>query len=131
MVNLLHAHGFETTTASTVDEALRQYAEGEPPDMLTTCMYGIQGTGLDLGISIRKRDSRIAMIVYSGFVTSDMPSKVLHKGIGRFLELPFTLHAMHEAICESLAERGQTDKSEFARHCYGVFELTHPKVADK
>jgi len=131
MVNFLNAHGFETTTASTVGGALYNYAEDKPPELLTTCMFGIQRNGFELGTSIRYRNSRIAMIAYSGFVTKDLPDKVLEAGFDRFLELPFPLHALHEAIHESLMRRGHGDAADYTSHCLHVFELTHPKAADK
>ena len=71
------------------------------------------------------------MIAYSGFVPEDLPDKVFEAGFDRFLEMPYSLDAMHEAICESLIRRGHTDVAGYAAHCFSVFEMTHPKAADK
>ncbi len=131
MVNFLNAHGFKTTTASTVADALDYYAKDGPPVLLTTCMFGIQKRGVEIGTSIRNRDSRIAMIAYSGFVAKDLPETVRLAGFDSFLEMPFPLHVMHDTICDVLGKRGHADVAAYATHCFSVFELTHPSAADK
>ena len=68
------------------------------------------------------------MIAYSGYVTSELLETALHAGLERFLELPFPLHAMKDAVCNSLRKHGHENLADYAAHGYRVTEVTHPKV---
>lgn len=121
--NVLHLLGFETTRSSTVEEALALYSRSGPYDLLTTCMYGIEGDGIELGTAIRKGDSRIAMIIYSGYVPGDLQTKALRAGFDEFLTLPYPLDRFMEAVFNCLRRHNRKDLIGWASHCLSVYEL--------
>jgi DNA-binding response OmpR family regulator len=130
-VNFLACLGFEADTASTVDQAMELSAERGPYVLIATCMYGIQGPGLELGKVLRAKDSQIAMILYSGFVPESLPDDGLRVGFDKFMEIPFPLNDLKIAICESLTQRGRKQIADYAAHCFSVYELIHPTTVSE
>jgi len=97
----LTSRGFQVTLATTGDEAAKLVEEGTAPDILL-CDVRMPGhfNGLELARRLRLRDSKLAILLMTGFAEVDT-------GGFRVLLKPFDPRTLVTAIREALLAAGK------------------------
>lgn len=100
-VRIVQWIGFECTTASTFEQAMAALSDGEF-QLVVTDVKLPDGSGLDIAEAAAALVPRPAVVVVSGFVTSDEEERTRTTGLS-FLRKPYTAKGAKAAVEEALA----------------------------
>ena len=86
--SFLRREGYDVSTAADVDTAL-SYLESDEIDLVITDMQMPEKTGLDLILEARELSPETAMVMITGFGTTDSAISAMREGAYDYLTKPF------------------------------------------
>ena len=106
--------------ASGAEEALRCAAES-PPSLIISDLNMPDKTGLWLLSNIRRRDTTLPFVIFSGSLTSEDESILLNHGASRVIAKPASAIALRNMMLEMLS---RNVRFEMVAHVGSVVHLT-------
>ena len=100
----LRREGYDVSTAADVDTAL-SYLESDEIDLVITDMQMPEKTGIDLIIETRELSPETAMIVVTGFGTTDGAISAMREGACDYLTKPFKVEELRIVIAKALEKK--------------------------
>lgn len=94
----LAQHGHEVTTVDTGRVAIDYGVRYRPQVLVTDWMLNNHIHGLRVSSVLRAVDPRLQTIVITGFPSDDLERDAKHSGVFRFLEKPFEVDELVEAV---------------------------------
>ncbi len=108
---LLESKGFNVTTATSGEQAIQMCGKKRYDIIITD--HGLPGiSGLDLAEHIKDIDSRVKLILISGWEIEESIAELMKRGVDSLLTKPFRT----EAILETIGTLLQTASSEIESH---------------
>ena len=102
--SFLRREGYDVSTAADVDTAL-SYLESDEIDLVITDMQMPEKTGIDLIIETRELSPETAMIVVTGFGTTDSAISAMREGAYDYLTKPFKVDELRIVIEKALEKK--------------------------
>ncbi len=102
--SFLRREGYDVSTAADVDTAL-SYLESDEIDLVITDMQMPEKTGIDLIIETRELSPETAMIVVTGFGTTDGAISAMREGACDYLTKPFKVEELRIVIEKALEKK--------------------------
>ena len=102
--SFLRREGYDVSTAADVDTALA-YLESDEIDLVITDMQMPEKTGIDLIIETRELSPETAMIVVTGFGTTDSAISAMREGAYDYLTKPFKVDELRIVIEKALEKK--------------------------
>ncbi len=95
----LQHFGYKVELAESAKEALKLFAEANPPfDLVILDMLMPEVSGKDLFLMLREQDPEIRLLLVSGYVSEKVVKGLLKQGNCAFLPKPFTVEELSESI---------------------------------
>ena len=103
----LSREGYEIQTASSGREAIEISAKFKPEILLADWMLKDYMHGLDVGMALREQNPKLQILLMTGFPSAEIREAADHADVFRFLEKPFGLDEVAEAIAQA-AQRAES-----------------------
>lgn len=94
--------GLDVRTAETGTEAIRVALEFNPDILLADWMLRCEMHGIEVGEALRAQHPGLRILLMTGFPTADLEAESARVGIDGFLEKPFALDDLSNAIKAAL-----------------------------
>jgi DNA-binding response OmpR family regulator len=98
----LSRDGFDVRTAETGNEAIEIAHDFAPDVLLADWMLRCEMHGIEVGEALRRTQPEIRILLMTGFPTDDLQIEARRVGINGFLEKPFALEDLAQAIQTAL-----------------------------
>jgi two-component system response regulator PilR (NtrC family) len=102
--SFLRREGYDVSTAADVDTAL-SYLESDEIDLVITDMQMPEKTGLDLILEARELSPETAMVMITGFGTTDSAISAMREGAYDYLTKPFKVDELRIVIEKALEKK--------------------------
>ena len=99
----LSRDGLDVRTAETGAEAIALAREFAPDILLADWMLRCEMHGIEVGEALRAQRPDLRILLMTGFPTADLEAEAERVGIDGFLEKPFALEDLSNAIQSALA----------------------------
>jgi len=106
---LLQREGWEVSAYASVDDAERGFLE-TPCDVVLSDLVMPGKGGMDLLISLRKHDPRLAFVVMSGYLTDERFKELLLAGASDCLAKPLETDDLVRALTRAIVLRSSVDQ---------------------
>ena len=94
--------GLDVRTAETGAEAIALAQEFVPDILLADWMLRCEMHGIEVGEALRAQRPEVRILLMTGFPTADLEAEAARVGINGFLEKPFALEDLSNAINAAL-----------------------------
>ena len=98
----LSRDGFDVRTAETGTEAIEIARDFEPDVLLADWMLRCEMHGIEVGEALRAMRPELRILLMTGYPTDDLQVDAKRVGINGFLEKPFALEDLAQAIQAAL-----------------------------
>jgi len=98
----LSRDGFDVRTAETGNEAIAIAHDFEPDVLLADWMLRCEMHGIEVGEALRAMQPELRILLMTGYPTDDLQTDAKRVGINGFLEKPFALEDLAQAIQAAL-----------------------------
>jgi CheY-like chemotaxis protein len=106
--SLLHRLGFKTITANDGQQAVDVYRkEGPKIDLVLLDLTMPRMSGDEAFTELRKLDPNVCVVISSGYSEIDIATRFAGKGIGGFLQKPYTFTRLRELLSSLLPADNQ------------------------
>ncbi|MFK7896445.1 MAG: response regulator [Myxococcota bacterium] len=95
--------GFDVRTAETGPEAIEIAGQFDPDVLLADWMLRCEMHGMQVGEQLRRSSPNLKILLMTGFPTASLEAEASRVGINGFLEKPFALNDLAEAVEVALA----------------------------
>jgi two-component system response regulator PilR (NtrC family) len=102
--SFLRREGYDVSTAADVNTAL-SYLESDEIDLVITDMQMPEKTGLDLILEARELSPETAMVMITGFGTTDSAISAMREGAYDYLTKPFKVDELRIVIEKALEKK--------------------------
>ena len=102
--SFLRREGYDVSTAADVDTAL-SYLESDEIDLVITDMQMPEKTGLDLILEARELSPETAMVMITGFGTTESAISAMREGAYDYLTKPFKVDELRIVIEKALEKK--------------------------
>jgi CheY-like chemotaxis protein/anti-sigma regulatory factor (Ser/Thr protein kinase) len=106
---LLKREGWDVTACTSVDEAERTFPL-TPCDVVLSDLVMPGKGGMDLLVSLRQHDPRLAFVVMSGYLTDDRFKELLQAGASDCLAKPLETDDLVRALTRAIVLRSSVDQ---------------------
>jgi len=97
----LSRKGYDVRTAGSGREAIDVSQEFNPQILLADWMLKDHMHGLEVGVTLRKQNPELQILLMTGFPSAQIRDEADHARVFRFLEKPFGLDEVAEAIAQA------------------------------
>ena len=94
--------GLEVCTAETGAAAIETARDFAPDILLADWMLRCEMHGIEVGETLRSNQPELRILLMTGFPTADLEAEATRVGIDGFLEKPFSLEDLSQAIEDAL-----------------------------
>jgi len=98
----LSRDGLDVRTAETGAEAIELAKDFAPDILLADWMLRCEMHGIEVGEALRNQRPDLRILLMTGFPTADLEAEAARVGIDGFLEKPFALEDLSNAIKSAL-----------------------------
>ncbi|MBN2719124.1 MAG: sigma-54-dependent Fis family transcriptional regulator [Deltaproteobacteria bacterium] len=102
---LLKRRGFQVSTASNGEKAIRLFEEGNRYDLVITDLAMDRGDGLTVLAQVKTRDPHCPVIVITAFGTTDTAVQAMKSGAFDYVNKPFNIEEFTLVVDQALEHR--------------------------
>ncbi|MBN2530520.1 MAG: sigma-54-dependent Fis family transcriptional regulator [Deltaproteobacteria bacterium] len=102
---LMKRQGFDVTTASNGNKAMKLLQEGNRFDLVITDLAMDRGDGLQVLSQVKTRDPHCPVIMITAFGTTDSAVKAMKKGAFDYVNKPFNIEEFKVVVAQALEHR--------------------------
>lgn len=103
--SVLQEHGYEVSTAASVDEALNKIGSGRFDALLSDLNIGEPGDGFRIISAMRNRQPRCVTVILTGYPGFESAVEGIRKQVDDYLVKPADIEALLDTLDRKLSNR--------------------------